>query len=310
MTDLSRTSPPETETEEASPPSAPRPSPGLRSWLRHLLQPKRADGNALRDAIEELIEEEGDHGDSLDASERALLGNILKLRDRTVFDCMVPRVDIVGLEIETPSPEIVSKVVKEGHSRFPVFRESLDEVVGIIHVKDIMALMAAERELRLGELVREVQIVAPSMRVLELLLQMRENRQHMAMVVDEFGGIDGLVTIEDLVEQIVGEIEDEHDDSIAPSLSLRSDGTLIADARITLEKFEEEVGAVFSESEREEVDTLAGLVVALTGRVPARGELLSHVSGMDFEIIDADPRRIKRIRVRNLPRPNQDEVGG
>jgi len=144
--------------------------------------------------------------------------------------------------------------------------------------------------------------VAPSMRVLDLLLQMRLSRVHMALVVDEFGGIDGLVTIEDVVEQIVGEIEDEHDVAEAPKLIPRPDGTLIADARTPIEEFEARVGPVLTAEEREQdIDTLAGLVVSLTGRLPSRGELISHPSGLAFEVLDADPRRIKRLRVRNLP---------
>jgi len=143
--------------------------------------------------------------------------------------------------------------------------------------------------------------VAPSMPVLDLLLQMRQSRQHMALVVDEFGGIDGLVTIEDLVEEIVGEIEDEHDEEEAPMLVTRPDGTLLADAGLSIDEFLNEVGPVLNEEEQEDFDTLGGLVFSLAGRVPSRGELLKHYSGMEFEVIAADPRRIKRLRVRNLP---------
>jgi CBS domain containing-hemolysin-like protein len=139
------------------------------------------------------------------------------------------------------------------------------------------------------------------MRVLDLLLRMRLARIHMAMVVDEYGGIDGLVTIEDLVEEIVGEIEDEHDIIETPDLDYRPDGTMVADARTTLENFEARVGSVLSPEERREIDTLGGLVFNLVGRVPSRGELIAHPSGLEFEVIEGDPRRLKRLRVRNLP---------
>src|SRR5262249_31873975 len=193
------------------------------------------------------------------------------------------------------------------HWGVDVYRDSLDDVIGFLHVKDLLTSRAAPpgvdpRAFDLKALTREVLFVAPSMRVLDLLLQMRLSRVHMALVVDEFGGIDGLITIEDVVEQIVGEIEDEHDVAEAPKLIPRPDGTLIADARTPIEEFEAKVGPVLTAEEREQdIDTLAGLVVSLTGRLPSRGELISHPSGLAFEVLDADPRRIKRLRVRNLP---------
>jgi CBS domain containing-hemolysin-like protein len=269
------------------------------AWLRGIL--RRRGDNTLRDAIEELIEEQGDGESSLDASERLLLANILKLRDRTVVDCMVPRVDIVAADVETGFDALLQRMVQEGHSRLPVYRETLDDVVGIIHIKDVIACVAGHRQPPVCDIAREVQIVAPSMPVLDLLLQMRQTRQHMALVVDEFGGIDGLVTIEDLVEEIVGEIEDEHDDAFVPTMVERPDGTLIADARVPIELFEKRVGSILADDERQDVDTLGGLAVWLAGRVPGRGELLQHASGLEFEVVDADPRRVKRLRVRNLP---------
>ncbi len=268
----------------------------FRNWLRLSLRGK--GDTTLRDTIEELIEEQDGVEDSVAANERTLLANILKLRDRTVVDTMVPRADIVAVDVETDLPDLIAKIVEVGHSRLPVYRESLDDVVGIVHIKDVMACVAHGRRVGLEELVREAQIVAPSMPVLDLLVQMRQTRQHMALVVDEFGGIDGLVTIEDLVEEIVGEIQDEHDEDTPLSVVTRPDGTMIADARLTVEEFEEAVGLVLTEDEREEIDTLGGLVFSLAGRVPARGELLAHPSGYEFEILEADPRRIRRLRIR------------
>jgi CBS domain containing-hemolysin-like protein len=276
----------------------------LGSWLRLVL---RGRDTSAREAIEDLISANTgtNTGDgecsSLTANMRVLLSNILKLSDRTVVDAMVPRVDIIGLEVGTPFDEAVLKIVEEGHSRLPVYRENLDDVVGIIHIKDVMYCIAKERKPPLEEIAREVQIVAPSMPVLDLLVQMRQNHQHMALVVDEFGGIDGLVTIEDLVEEIVGEIQDEHDEEVEPTLTVRPDGTLLADARVAIEEFESKVGPVLSEDDREDADTLGGLVFSMAGRVPSRGELIQHSSGIEFEIVEADARRIKRLRVRLPP---------
>ncbi|RJF81506.1 HlyC/CorC family transporter [Azospirillum cavernae] len=276
----------------------------FKGWLRTVMG-GRGD-SSLRATIEELIDDSDSAEESVGAGERALLTNILKLRGRTVADVMVPRADIVALDIETPFPALIQKIAEEGHSRLPVFRETLDDVIGVIHIKDVLTIMARQAlgegaDADLQSIVREVKIVAPSMRVLDLLVEMRQSRSHLALVVDEFGGIDGLVTIEDLVEEIVGEIEDEHDEAAAPRLDERPDGSLIVDARLPIEDFEERVGPVLTDEEREDIDTLGGLVVSLAGRVPARGELLTHPSGLEFEIIDADSRRLKRLRVRNAP---------
>src|SRR5215468_427107 len=276
-----------------------KPLQSLRNWLKQLVGPREVE-TTLREELEELIEEHQE--EPIDPHERTLLSNILKLHALTAFDIMVPRVDIIALEIDTPFAEAVKQVVEHGHSRLPLFRGTLDDVVGIIHMKDLLPYAADGKPVPLGKIARKVLFVAPSMALLDLLLQMRLSRVHMALVVDEFGGIDGLLTIEDVVEQIVGEIEDEHDVAEAPKLIPRPDGTLIADARTPIEEFEAKVGPVLTEEEREQdIDTLAGLVVSLTGRLPSRGELISHPSGLAFEVLDADPRRIKRLRVRNLP---------
>src|SRR3546814_7127610 len=210
-----------------------------------------------------------------------MLSNILRLRHLTAYDVMVPRADIVDVDIGTPLDELIDVMSGAGHSRLPVYRDTLDEVVGIVHIKDLLHYMRERNETAtfdLVDLVRRILVVAPSVRVLDLLLEMRLSRVHMALVVDEFGGIDGLVTIEDLVEEIVGEIEDEHDVAVGPKLIERPDGSLIADARTTIEAFEERVGPVLSEDEREEdIHTLDGLLFTLAGRVPDRGELVEQI---------------------------------
>jgi magnesium and cobalt transporter len=276
----------------------------LRSLLR--LIRRRRDGESLRETIDEMIEEPSSDGSHpLSAHERVLISNILKVYDRTAADVMVPRVDIVSLDVETPFSEVLKCMIEQGHSRVPVYRETRDDVIGFVHVKDLLGPAADRRPTKLAPILRKVLFVAPSLLILDLLVQMRQARTHIAMVVDEFGGIDGLVTIEDLIEEIVGEIEDEYDVAEGPSLIERADGTLIADARIPIEQLEERQGIrLRPTSEQEEVDTLGGLVSSLAGRVPNRGEVIGHPSGIEFEVLDADPRRVKRLRVRN--RANRD----
>lgn len=270
---------------------------GVGGWLKGLFKSRNGEGSA-RDVLEELIEEREEAEVPIDDEERLLLANILELKDRTIHDVMVPRADIVGIDCETGLSNVIDMITREGHSRLPVFRDSLDDAIGMIHIKDVLAWRGKDATFALGDIVRKVLFVPPSMQVLELLLEMRATRCHMALVVDEYGGIDGLVTIEDLVEEIVGEIEDEHDRTDEPILVDGPGGTLIADARATIEMLEERLGEIVDEEEREDIDTLGGLVFALAGRVPVRGELISHSSGLEFEVLDADPRRIKKLRLR------------
>lgn len=278
----------------------------LLNWLRGLRGSKNEEAS-LRDALEELIEEYDEAETPADSDERVLIKNVLNLHDLTVEDVMVPRADIVAIEAGTPLDELVKLMSKEAHSRLPVYREILDDVVGMVHIKDVLACWNAKEAFALKNILRPLLFAAPSMRVLDLLLEMRSTRNHMALIVDEYGGIDGLATIEDLVEEIVGEIEDEHDEEQGPALDPRPDGSLVADARVSIEEFEKRVGPVLLPEEREDIDTLGGLVFSLAGRVPGRGELIAHPSGLEFEVVEADPRRIKRLRVRNLPpAPSQD----
>lgn len=277
----------------------------LRGWLRLLRRSKGSE--TVREALEELIEDRNESGIPIDDQERVLLGNILHLREQTAYDVMVPRADIMGVEATTGQDELTELFIKCGHSRLPVYRGNLDDVIGMVHIKDILAAGRVDKAFQLQRLVRRVLFVSPSMRVMDLLLEMRLKRTHMALVVDEYGGIDGLVTIEDLVEQIVGEIEDEHDRNVEPDMVVRPDGVIEADARTSIEEFEQAVGPVLTEEEREDVDTLGGLVFFVAGRVPSRGELIVHVSGLEFEVVDADPRRIKWLRVRRAAQPGVAE---
>jgi CBS domain containing-hemolysin-like protein len=278
---------------------------GLFWMLQGLLRKREAE--SVRDRVEELIERKGetedrsdDEADGLDTHERVLLGNVLKLRGRTAYDIMVPRADIVAMPENLSLDQAIRLIQREGHSRFPVYRENLDDVVGMVHIKDVFAGVGRDPSLfSMKAILRRPLFVVPSVPVLDLLLQMRAARLHMALVVDEYGGIDGLVTIEDLVETIVGDISDEHDEVEQPTIVARPDGTLEIDARTKIEAFEARMGPVLTEEERgADIDTVGGLVFTLAGRVPARGELISHPSGLEFRVLEADPRRIRRLRIR------------
>jgi CBS domain containing-hemolysin-like protein len=283
----------------------PHESKGLFSRLRDRLRSRDAEA-MLRDTIEEIIEERETPLAPIGAQERTLIANVFKLRELTAYDVMVPRADIVAVDNEVSFAGLMKIANREAHSRLPVYRESLDDVLGMIHVKDLLSYWTREQEFKLENVLRKVLFVAPSMRVLDLLLEMRKTRLHMALVVDEYGGVDGLVTIEDLVEEIVGEIEDEHDVDDRPRLVSQPDGTFLADARLAIGDFEARVGTVLTPEEREaDIDTLGGLVVAQAGYLPARGEIIAHSSGYEFEVLEADPRRLKRLRVRP-PRPKPE----
>jgi CBS domain containing-hemolysin-like protein len=278
---------------------------GLFWKLQGLLRKREAE--SVRDRVEELIEGDhdrsgllaGDDATGLDLHERVLLRNVLRLRGKTAYDVMVPRADIVAMAEDLTLEQAIKLIQFEGHSRFPVYRGQLDEIVGMVHIKDVFASVGRESDFSLKAILRRPLFVVPSVPVLDLLLQMRSARIHMALIVDEYGGIDGLVTIEDLVETIVGDISDEHDEVHAPQITERPDGTLDLDARTPVEAFEARLGAVLTDEERSaDIDTVGGLVFTLAGRVPAKGELVSHPSGLEFRVLDSDPRKIRRLRVR------------
>jgi CBS domain containing-hemolysin-like protein len=214
---------------------------------------------------------------------------------------MVPRAHIIAIEQSLDFEELVAHFVEAGHSRLPVYRETLDDVIGMVHVKDVLIASRGKKPALLADLLRPVLFVPPSLGAIDLLAQMRARRTHLAMVVDEYGGIDGLVTIEDVVEEIVGEIEDEHDEIPKPAIEHRADGTVLADGGAPIEEIEALVGHALVDEEEEEIGTIGGFVTALAGRVPAKGEVFER-GGIEFEVIDADPRRIARLRLRNLPR--------
>jgi CBS domain containing-hemolysin-like protein len=274
---------------------------GSRLWrgMRHLIFGEESDPTLreeLEDAIDEAEESRPVAGD-LSPAERQMLRNLLHFGEQTAGEIAVTRGDIVAVQSEISFDELVRAFAEAGHSRLPVYRESLDDVIGMIHIKDVfVASIDPARDRSLDSLIREPLFVPESMGVLELLARMRADRVHLAIVVDEFGGTEGLVTIEDVVEEIVGDIEDEHDDAEAAMLTPLEDGLWEADARIELDELAEAVDPRLS-SEEDEVDTLGGLVFLLAGHIPDKGECVTHPSGWKLEAIDSDPRRIIRVRL-------------
>lgn len=275
----------------------------ILSSLQRIARPN-SSGKTVRGALEELIEEHPHEENPIVEEQRNLLENILNLRDRTIADVMVPRADIIAIDVNATLDQIIFLINEEAHSRVPVFQEILDDAIGMVHIKDVLSAQQKKGLINLREIIRPILFVAPSMQVLELLLEMRAKRIHIALVVDEFGGVDGLLTIEDLVEEIVGEIQDEHDQDDEPTWHKRKDGSIDADARLEIFQFEQVVGPFVTSAERDELDTLGGLVFSIAGRVPVRGELIKHSSGAEIEIVDADPRRVNKLRIHGIPAEN------
>ena len=268
--------------------------------------------SSLRDDIEDALEAD-DADIAFSAEERHMLRNILRMREVRVDDVMVPRADILALDVETTIGEALRAFQESGHSRMPVYRESLDDPIGMVHIKDLMdritsaAIIGAEIDLarvdlsiRLtdADLVRRVLFVPPSMPAATLLSTMQANRVQMALVIDEYGGTDGLVSLEDVVEIVFGDIEDEHDEEEAPQITPEADGSFLADARADLDEFEAVIGTRLDlGSEHDDVDTVGGLVFTLLGRIPLAGERIEIPGGLEFEILESDRRRVKRLRV-------------
>jgi len=236
-------------------------------------------------------------------AELAMVMNILRLRDQRIVDVMIPRADIVAVAEDAPLADVIAAFEHGSLSRLPVYRETLDDPTGFVHLKDIalahgVGADQAAKQFRLADHIRKALFVPPSMHIAALLQRMQAARVHMALVIDEFGGVDGLVTIEDLVEQIVGDIEDEHDSAEVDQWSEEAPGVYVINARADIREFEEAEGVhLLLEDWDDDIDTFGGLVFMLTGRVPARGEVIAHPDGYEFEITDADPRRVKRLRM-------------
>lgn len=303
----------------------PSPKPdSLFSRLKGLFSPER--DATLRQSLEGVIasHDAQNPADMMRAEAKSMMLNLIKFADLRVDDVMVPRADIVAIESSATIRELLERFIDANHSRMPVYRETLDDLSGMIHIKDLvrwlaqkgaktrrkkgakdtvlagLSLSATDLAIEVNALgiVREVLFVPPSMPTADLLIKMQSTHIHIAIVVDEYGGTDGLVSIEDLVEEIVGDISDEHDSDEELVVS-NGDGTFTANARADLQELEQLLGVDFLPEERdEETDTLGGLIFSMFGRVPVRGELLRHNSGIEFEILEADPRRVKRVKIR------------
>ena len=255
------------------------------------------------------VHQDKDHDGVPDAA-RDLVDQAQAFQSLRVQDVMTPRADVVAVELDTALEDVLRQFAENEHSRMPIYRETLDDPLGVVHIKDLVKLIAPGQERAtdwsepvLHRLRREVLYVPASMRAADLLVRMQSTRTHLALVIDEFGGTDGLVTLEDLLEAVVGEIDDEHDVDVTPAVIPRPGGW-DADARAPLEDLEVQVGRSLSPEDEEEIDTVGGLVASLAGRVPQRGEVIAHPAGFEFEVTDADPRRLKRLRVRRVDPPS------
>jgi len=322
------------ETEAAGPSRAAR----MLDWITTLSQRWGLTGSrTLRDTLETALKEKSGATDAFSNEEREMLLRILRFGASRVDDIMVPRADITAIDENEQLRDLVLLFEKAGVSRIPVFHGTLDDPRGMIHIKDLFRWLTAEaagrsdgaprveeqdltrpavarldlsRPISIARIRRPILFVPPSMPAMTLLIKMQTSRNHMALVVDEYGGTDGLVTIEDLVEQIVGDIEDEHDEAEDALVYFEPKTGLVASARASVKELEDELGVQLLKAEdEEEIDTLGGLVFALVGRVPVRGELVRHPSGIEFEVLDADPRRVKKVKI-HRPKPAAAPLSG
>lgn len=261
-----------------------------------------------REEITELLEESIRETVHFDTHESTLLRNMLGLRDINALDVMVPRADIFYVDQSDSMEQIIEKMTAASHSRVPVVNENLDQVEGILHIKDLLRMMQTNEKVNITTLLRQPIFISPTMRLLDLLQEMRLRRLHLALVVDEYGGTDGLITIEDLVEEIIGEINDEHDEDTTPLFDIANDGTAMADARLEIEMLEAVTGSLLDADNQDEIDTVGGLVISLAGRVPGRGEIVRHPSGLEFEIIESDPRHVSMVKIRRLIKSTEKPV--
>ena len=284
-------------------------APSLLKRIAQLLRGS-TQAAAIRESVEAAIEESDRQSTALSAAEQIMLANLLKFGELKVRDVMVPRAEIIAVEESTSLAGLMAIFREAQHSRLPLYRETLDDPIGLVHIKDVLALLDATgdgsfrlRNVPITSVKRDLLFVPPSMPLLDLLLKMQTTHTHLALVIDEYGGTDGIVSIEDVIEEIVGDIADEHDVD-AVRLKKLEDGTYNVDARTDLDEFRNETGlSLATEDADEDIDTVGGLVVSLLGRVPPRGEIVTHPAGYEFEVLEADPRRVKRVRIRPPVRP-------
>lgn len=288
-------------------------SPGFFQLIGGLFRGGSGNGNgngngkgetSLKEAVEALIEEHTAEGGELYIlpEEQDMLRNILRFGEMSVSDIMIPRTDIVAVEYDVSLDELKDVFVSEQHSRIPVYKENLDHISGFLHIKDIAVNIFAAKPFNMSDIMRQILFVPPSMKVMDLLVKMRFSSVHIAIVVDEYGGTDGLVTMEDIVEEIVGEIQDEHDDEEeTPTYVWTDERTIEADARMEVEELDKCFGApMVMNKDEEDFDTIGGLVFSHLGHIPEIGETFDYPSGMRITILEAEARAVKRVRIERL----------
>ena len=261
---------------------------------------KKPSNNSLKESIETVLDSDLEDAEGISKQERLMLLNILKIDGIRSSDIMIPRADIGAVEINDSFEKVLKVFIKEAHSRVPVYENNLDNIIGMVHIKDLVNYQNQNKiETNfLMNLKRDILEIPPSMPVLDLLLKMQITRLHMGIVIDEYGCTDGLITIEDVIEEITGEIEDEHDEKNLPMLIKSSSNIFEASARVEIAELQKVTNIKFLETiENEDIDTLGGLIFSIAGRVPQRGEIIRHSSGTTFEIKDADPMKIKSVKV-------------
>ncbi len=272
----------------------------IRKLFKKLLFKKNTENSNLKQSIETVLDNDLKGTEGISKHERLMLLNILKIDGIRSSDIMIPRADIGAVELNDSFAKVLEVFIKEAHSRVPIYEKNLDNIIGMIHIKDLVNYQNQKKTETnfLQNLKREILEIPPSMPVLDLLLKMQLTRLHMGIVIDEYGCTDGLVTIEDVIEEITGEIEDEHDEKNLPMLIKSSVNTFEASARIEIDELQKVTNVEFLNSyDNDDVDTLGGLIFSITGRVPQRGEIIKHTSGTTFEIKDADPMKIKSVKV-------------
>ena len=261
---------------------------------------KKANNNSLKQSIETVLDSDTKDTEGISKHERLMLLNILKIDGIRSSDIMIPRADIGAVEVNDNFEKVLEVFIKEAHSRVPVYEKNLDNIIGMVHIKDLVNYQNKKmiEDNFLKDLKRDILEIPPSMPVLDLLLKMQMTRLHMGIVIDEYGCTDCLITIEDVIEEITGEIEDEHDERNLPMLIKSSANIFEASARVEIDELQKVTNVQFLNTEdNEDIDTLGGLIFSITGRVPQRGEIIKHASGTIFEIKDADPMKIKSVKV-------------
>ena len=264
---------------------------------------KNKNENSLEEVIKNFLNKRIKNKLPLKIDEEQIISNVFELPEKLISNIMIPRSDIISVDENSTLSELIKLIGRTNHSRYPVHEKNRDNIIGMVHIKDAVSTSESTKKIKIKKLIREILFAPPSMNVLDLILKMRILHTHMAIVIDEHGGVDGLVTIEDLVEEIVGEIKDEHDAQKEKKKEIHSEieeGKIVISARMQIKQFEKKYGKIlFNKKDFKNIDTMGGLVFTLSGRIPLKGEIIKHSTGCEFEILEADTRRIRKILVRN-----------